>query len=187
MTWLALHPDGRFAHHHEPQHVHWWGDDPDGFIAGYYISFDNRRWSFTTRNDRVFALTLSGSDTTYSFWVRAVDDQGNGVWDALANSAPSPLWTVKRQRALRRGRAIHGSRRGGSHAGGHPLPDSQLPLRCAIRAGLGRTRQHLHRGHLRTGRAADLDAMKPFAKYLYALNDTTNPGAWSACRARPPS
>ena len=62
--------------------ITWWGDDPDGFIAGYLISFDNVEWTFTTRNDSVFALSLSGSDTTYAFYVRAVDDQGNGVWDS---------------------------------------------------------------------------------------------------------
>jgi hypothetical protein len=39
-TYLALTPDGDLRTTTSRQHVHWWGDDPDGFVAGYLISFD---------------------------------------------------------------------------------------------------------------------------------------------------
>jgi hypothetical protein len=59
------------------QHIQWWAVDPDGFVSGYFWSFDSLRWSLTTRNDSVFSLTMNGLDTTYTFYVRAVDNKGN--------------------------------------------------------------------------------------------------------------
>lgn len=59
-------------------HVQWWGDDPDGFVAGFEFTFDNINWTFTPSNDSVFILSPpAGQDTIdFVFRVRAIDNLG---------------------------------------------------------------------------------------------------------------
>jgi hypothetical protein len=58
--------------------IHWWGDDPDGYVQGYEISFDKMVWIHTQRQDSVFIVKIpEGKDTfDFSFYVRAVDNAG---------------------------------------------------------------------------------------------------------------
>ena len=60
-------------------HLFWRGDDPDGFVIGFLLSTDGRRWFFTRRTDTVVTLSVGARDTAYVFAVAAVD-----------NSAPQP-------------------------------------------------------------------------------------------------
>jgi len=57
----------------------WSGDDKDGYITGYEISFDNITWTYTENQDSVFRFSINnGSDTTdINFYVRAIDNEGN--------------------------------------------------------------------------------------------------------------
>ena len=80
-THLFLYPDSNIAQQPSRISVHWWGDDPDGLVTGYYFTWDKRNWSFTTKNDSLFALQIGAADTTYDFLVSAVDNSGNGVYD----------------------------------------------------------------------------------------------------------
>lgn len=59
-------------------HLQWWGQDPDGYVAAYEVSYDGLIWVRTTKQDSVFTLSLPvGSDTAdFHFKVRAVDNQG---------------------------------------------------------------------------------------------------------------
>ena len=75
-TFLTIVPDSTLRSTTSQQHLHWWGVDPDGFVKGFDISFDSLHWTFTTSNDSVIGLKLSSNDTTYKFYVAAVDDQG---------------------------------------------------------------------------------------------------------------
>ena len=52
--------------------MRWSGEDKDGYIVGYEISFDNINWSYTTDQDSVFRFSINnGSDTTdINFYVR---------------------------------------------------------------------------------------------------------------------
>lgn len=75
-TFVTIIPDSTLRSTTSQQHLHWWGVDPDGFVVGYYISFDNLHWTFTSSNDSVLGLKLTTNDTLYSFYVAAVDDQG---------------------------------------------------------------------------------------------------------------
>ena len=63
--------------------VHWWGDDPDGIVQGFFIKWEglDDGWTFTAKNDSVFSLPIGTADTTYTFWVTAVDADGNGKYD----------------------------------------------------------------------------------------------------------
>ncbi len=57
------------------QELHWWGDDPDGNVIGYYY-----RWSYmdtavyTEDESAIFYLPLRTEFDIYSFYVQAVDD-----------------------------------------------------------------------------------------------------------------
>ncbi len=80
-TGLFLYPDSTITPQQSRLTIHWWGDDPDGLVIGYYFSWDNVNWEFTASNDSLFALQIGANDTTYTFYVSAVDDGGNGVYD----------------------------------------------------------------------------------------------------------
>jgi hypothetical protein len=66
------------------QEVHWWGDDPDGDVIGYYY-----RWSymdepvFTEDESAIFYLPLRTQFDIYSFHVQAVDN------DSLVDPSPA--------------------------------------------------------------------------------------------------
>ena len=75
-TYLSLFPDSTIAPGSTRLTIRWWGDDPDGYITGFRVSFDLQNWGFTTANDSVFVLSISGNDSTFRFYVAAVDNQG---------------------------------------------------------------------------------------------------------------
>ncbi len=82
-TGLFLYPDSTINQQPSRLNLHWWGDDPDGIILGFYYKWEgiDSGWSFTTSNDSIFALPIGSSDTTYLFSVAAVDASGNKVYD----------------------------------------------------------------------------------------------------------
>ncbi|RPI18238.1 MAG: hypothetical protein EHM58_06325 [Ignavibacteriae bacterium] len=75
-TFLSLFPDSTISPQKTRVKITWWGDDPDGLITGFNISFDSLNWSYTTGNDSTFLLAINGNDSTFRFWVAAVDDKG---------------------------------------------------------------------------------------------------------------
>lgn len=82
-TYLSLYPDSIIAPGSTLKTIRWWGDDPDGFVSGYRISFDSVNWGFTSNNDSTFVLSINGSDSTFRFFVAAVDNKG------LADPSPA--------------------------------------------------------------------------------------------------
>ena len=80
-TNLFLYPDSAISQQPSQLTLHWWGDDPDGLIHGYYYSWDGSSWQFTTENKKLFALQIGANDTDYVFSVMAVDDYGNKKYD----------------------------------------------------------------------------------------------------------
>ena len=75
-TFLALMPDGPLRRTVSQQSIHWWGVDPDGFVAGYFFSLDSVHWTYTIKTDSLFTFRLNRLDTTYSFFVSAIDNEG---------------------------------------------------------------------------------------------------------------
>ncbi len=57
--------------------LYWSGEDQDGYVKGYELSFDQANWTFVTQQDSIFRFDITlGSDTTdIDFYVRAIDDQ----------------------------------------------------------------------------------------------------------------
>jgi hypothetical protein len=80
-TGLSLYPDSTILPQQSRLTIHWWGDDPDGTVLGYYFSWDNVNWTFTASNDSLFSLQIGVSDTIYTFRVSAVDNEGNNLYD----------------------------------------------------------------------------------------------------------
>lgn len=99
-TFLFLYPEdeNQLSQQKSRLKVHWWGDDPDGVVIGYYYNWKglNDVWTFTTKNDSLFSLPIGTADTTFVFQVIAVDNNGNGkydnsvVWNNI-NLGPEPF------------------------------------------------------------------------------------------------
>jgi hypothetical protein len=88
-TFLSLYPDSTLNETTSRQHLHWWGVDADGFVVGFFFSFDGVHWTWTPKNDSVFSLPISRRDTLYSFRVSACDNGGNAKYDASVTAAAS--------------------------------------------------------------------------------------------------
>lgn len=56
----------------------WYGTDEDGFVAGYYYSFDQTLWHFTKAQDSTFKFDIAaGNDSAdIHFYLKATDNQG---------------------------------------------------------------------------------------------------------------
>ncbi|MEM6342722.1 MAG: hypothetical protein AAF927_02540 [Bacteroidota bacterium] len=67
--------------------LRWSGEDQDGYVKGYELSFDEQNWDFVQETDSTFRFDIPvGSDTTdISFYVRAIDD------DDTADPSPAFL------------------------------------------------------------------------------------------------
>ncbi len=80
--------------------LNWWGDDPDGIVVGFIYTFDpnaanvqtwsngtpDPNWTFTEKTQETFVLILSGTDTTYTLRVKAVDDEGAADTEGASQS-----------------------------------------------------------------------------------------------------
>lgn len=57
--------------------MHWSGEDQDGYVTGFELSFDNIQWDFVTTQDTTFRFDLDpGTDSSdIDFWVRAIDNK----------------------------------------------------------------------------------------------------------------
>ncbi len=85
-TYISVFADSTISQQQSSVRLHWWGDDPDGLIIGYFISIDGVNWKFTTKNDSLISFTILGTDTVYIFRVSAVDNSGNGKYDSELKS-----------------------------------------------------------------------------------------------------
>jgi len=176
-TRVSLMPDGELRTTTSRQHLHWWGDDPDGFVAGYFVSFDGLGWTFTTQSDSVFSLSFSGRDSTFRFQARAVDDQGNGVYDTSGAYGPEPF---------------EDSNGNGAYDAGEPFTDLGLwdPTPAVLQIPVENTPPMVDfvKGSdvpdttftvaTFSWTGADPDGDETIAEYRYALNDTSDPAAW---------
>ncbi|MDP2362215.1 MAG: fibronectin type III domain-containing protein, partial [Ignavibacteria bacterium] len=85
-TFISIFSDSTISQQQSSVRLHWWGDDPDGIIIGYFISFDDLNWKFTFSNDSLISFPIHGADTLYNFRVAATDNSGNGIYDVMLTS-----------------------------------------------------------------------------------------------------
>ncbi len=95
-TYLFLFPDSTISSQPSRLKVFWSGDDPDGFVIGFYFSWDSVSWTFTEKNDSLFALQIGVVDTNYVFLASAVDNSGDGLYNSQVvqngvNYGPEPF------------------------------------------------------------------------------------------------
>jgi len=111
-TYLWLFPDSTIAPGVSRQRIHWWGEDPDGYVTGYLFGVakvslpvsgipqpDTIVWSWTTRNDTLIAFPLVTVRDTFTVFVRAVDNTFGGEVDseyAIIRFTPQPFWDHNR-------------------------------------------------------------------------------------------
>ena len=59
------------------QILHWWGDDPDGKVVGYFYQWDyETQPTYTTAESDTFYVPIRTKYDEFSFKVWAVDDKG---------------------------------------------------------------------------------------------------------------
>ncbi len=95
-TYISVFADSTISQQQSSVRLHWWADDPDGLVIGYFISIDGIKWKFTSKNDSLLSFTILGTDTSYLFRVAAVDNSGNGKYDVQLisgniNFGPEPF------------------------------------------------------------------------------------------------
>ncbi|MBN1302363.1 MAG: hypothetical protein JW995_14195 [Melioribacteraceae bacterium] len=81
-TNLFIYPDDVISQQPSRIELHWQGDDPDGLVVGYYYSWNGSDWEFTGLNSMEFALRIGANDTDYVFYIMAVDNNSNGIYDS---------------------------------------------------------------------------------------------------------
>lgn len=84
-TKIFLEPDTSISEQPSKIKLYWTGDDPDGIIVGFYFSFNNTDWTFTTKNDSSFELKIGATDTVFNFKISSIDNSGNGKYDNQIN------------------------------------------------------------------------------------------------------
>ncbi|MGB2867923.1 MAG: hypothetical protein WBD36_05695 [Bacteroidota bacterium] len=105
-TFFWLFPDSNLATVVSRQHLRWWGEDRDGYVVGYLLSYtpsvstlpspDTLSYVFTTQTDTTVLLPIRQSFQDFLLVVRAVD---NSFHESLTSGAivrlsPDPYWDV---------------------------------------------------------------------------------------------
>ena len=60
------------------QELHWWGEDSDGTISGYYYKWNtDSTWTYTHLESGLFYVPIRTNLDVFSFEVKAIDEDGN--------------------------------------------------------------------------------------------------------------
>lgn len=176
-TYLFLEPDSVMQRTTSQQHLRWWGADGDGFVRGFYISFDSVQWGYTPRNDSLMALRLNSTDTTYRFFVTAFDNAGNGRYDAATPFGPEPFTDVNGDLTWNAGEPFVdvGAVDRTPAALGIPIKNSPPTVAFVLRSDVPETTYTVASFQWNAG---DFDGNETIQRFFYALDDTNAPGAW---------
>ena len=105
-TLLWLFPDGEIAVGVSRQTIHWWGEDPDGLVRGFLVSFsavdvptttlpqpDTLRYTWVTTTDSLVLFPLDTLFRNFLVGARAVDDRFEGLPEkSVVRLTPEPFW-----------------------------------------------------------------------------------------------
>ena len=68
------------------QKIHWWAEDPDGNVVGYYYKWSSDTvWTFTNLENGLFYVPIRSDLDVFSFEVKAMDD------DSLIDETPAKI------------------------------------------------------------------------------------------------
>jgi len=60
------------------QIIHWWGEDPDGEVIGYYYKWNFQdTFTFTTKESDTFYVPIRSAYDVFEFYVKAVDNDSS--------------------------------------------------------------------------------------------------------------
>ncbi len=105
-TFLWLYPDSTLGIGVSRQRIRWWGEDPDGVVAGYLFAFnvfptpvtaipnpDPLRYTWVVSNDTLILFPLDTLFRKFTVAVRAVDNSFRGLPNqSIVRMSPSPFW-----------------------------------------------------------------------------------------------
>ncbi len=176
-TYLSLTPDTTLRRTTSQQHIHWWGVAPDGLVIGYFVSLDSVTWTFTTQNDSLFSLRLNTIDTTYTFYVSAVNNYGNGIYDFQTPWGPEPFTDLNGNNHWDAGEPFI------DLGEVDPTPASlQFPIRntppavsFVLKSDVPETTYTVATFQWS---GSDLDGNETITNYYYALDDTSHLSSW---------
>ncbi len=58
------------------QMMRWWGNDPDGYVVGYFVKIDSSDWTWTTSTESLIIFHSESTVIEHHFEVKAVDNEG---------------------------------------------------------------------------------------------------------------
>lgn len=106
-TYFWLYPDSALAEGVSKQRLHWWGEDPDGYVIGYLFGYvqgitalpnpDTITYTWTSRTDSLVQFPLRTARADFFVAVRAVDNSFEGLPEgAVIRLSPKPFWDRNR-------------------------------------------------------------------------------------------
>jgi hypothetical protein len=203
-SFVWLYPDTTVGVGVSRQHLHWWGEDPDGVIRGYLFGFvkmrlsafpspDTVRYTWTAKNDTVIQFPHDTLFRYYTVFVRAVDNTFPGLPEkSIVRLTPNPF-ADKNDNGVFDGddTLLPGLLQAMDPAGAQlVLPVRNTPPSIAFAAnpndpssGL-RLPDYTYTCVSIGFKGTDPDGDNTLASYRIALNDTSNPNNWLTLRLR---
>ncbi len=156
------------------QVLHWWGDDPDGQVMGFYWAWDDTScdtcWTWTVANSDTFQLKILSQFDSFTFYVKAVDN--TAVFNAFPSDSTPPV-------------DIAGAVDLTPAVMTFPIANSAPEIRFPAELILNYARNDYVSFHIASfnWEGSDPDGDDTIVKYMYALDDTST---WQEIVGSPP-
>lgn len=202
VTFLWLYPDSTVGVGVSRQHLHWWGEDPDGVIRGFlfgYVSYstpqapDTLRYTWVTKNDTLIRLPLDTLFRYFTVFVRSVDNTFAGLAEeSPVRLTPSPYVDRNDNGVFDAGDEAVPAIVDAMDPAGAALvfPIRNTPPTIALAANPNdpanalRLPDYTYTAVSIGFKGFDDDGDNTLASYRIALNDTSNPANWLTLRLR---
>ena len=207
VTYFWIFPDSTILEGNSKQHIHWWGQDPDGIVVGYLFASgklltssktfshpDTIGWIWTTATDSIVSFPLRIKRDTFDIAIRAVDNQfkqtlpqqamvrfsSNGV------SVAVPYWDVNMNARFDSGDIPLPSMAAAVDPKGavQPVPLLNQPPKVVFAQDPNNPSNVMQQPDTTFTVATfawvgtDPDGNQTIANYEFALNDTSRPANW---------
>ncbi len=102
-TFFWIYPDSTISAQTSKQKLHWWGEDPDGYVIGYLLSLDSNRstipnpdslvYTYVTVTDSTIRFPIQMRLQNFLVAIRAIDNTFSGLQaGAKVRLWPKPYW-----------------------------------------------------------------------------------------------
>jgi len=156
------------------QVLHWWGDDPDGEVVGFYWAWDDTSsdtcWTWTTCFQDTFQLRILTQYDSFTFYVKAVDN--TAVFSGIPSDSTAPI-------------DVQGAVDLTPATVTFPIKNSAPEIRWPAELTLVYAQEDYVSFHIASfnWEGSDPDGDDTIVKYLYALDDTSD---WQEIVGSPP-